>query len=135
MLLSYRRVFVVILMAAVASGGCARTEQKYDGPTVKAFTGRLTQNGKPVSFPEGERVTLKLHLEKTPGPMGIPIQSDGSFKIGWMPIGKYDAALVRQKKASGGRGGGSPMYMIPGGLTIEDGKTEYNIELGPNWKP
>jgi hypothetical protein len=26
-------------------------------------------------------------------------------------------------------------YNIPGGLTIEDGKKEYTIELGKDWKP
>jgi hypothetical protein len=27
------------------------------------------------------------------------------------------------------------MYNVPEGFAIEEGKTEYLIELGPNWKP
>ena len=26
-------------------------------------------------------------------------------------------------------------YNVPGGFAIEDGKTEYTIDLGKNWKP
>ena len=135
MLLSYRPVFVVILMAAAVSGGCSRrTEKKYDGPTVDAFNGRLTRKGEPVSFPAGENVNLSVHFEKFTTDWFIPIQSDGTFKIGWMPIGKYSAALLRRKASGGGRGL-PERYPIPGGLTIEEGKTEYLIELGADWKP
>jgi hypothetical protein len=135
MLLFSRRFLIVILMAAAVSWGCVRTEQKYDGPTVDAFTGRLTHNGEPVSFPPEEKVTLQLVFEKASGPSGVPIQSDGTFKIGWMPIGKYSAMLVRRGNGSGGRGGMPSMYRIPDMLTIEEGKTEYTIDLGPSWKP
>jgi hypothetical protein len=53
-----------------------------------------------------------------------------------MPIGKYSAMLIREKKAAAGsRGPPRDMYNIPDGFIIEEGKTEYTIELGPNWKP
>lgn len=122
-----------IVALAVAIGwlttGCA--EKKFDGPTVDAFTGRVVGAGKAVSFPAGESVQLKVIHEKAQS-FGIPLQQDGSFKIGWMPIGKYSAILIRQKE--GGKGGPS-MYNVPGGFEIVDGKTEYEIELGKNWKP
>jgi hypothetical protein len=136
MLLSYRRVFVVILMAAAVSGGCRRTATKYEGPAADAFNGRLTRKGEPVSFPEGETVQLSVHFEKfTDRPWSIPIQSDGTFKVGRMPAGKWTAALIRSKGSGGARGGAPQRYRIPGGFTIEEGKTEYLIELGPEWKP
>jgi hypothetical protein len=137
MLLSYRRVFVVILMAAAVSGGCRRTGTKYEGPTADAFTGRLTHNGKPVSFPEGETVNLSVHFEKFKGPpSNIPIESDGTFKVGsGMPSGKWTAALLRSKASGGVRREAPRRYNIPGEFTVEEGKTEYEIELGPNWKP
>jgi hypothetical protein len=110
--------------------GCG--EKKFDGPTVDAFTGRVVSDGKPITLPAGENVQLKaIHAEKAQS-FGIPLQQDGSFKIGWMPIGKYSAMLVRQKE--GGKGAGN-MYNIPGGFEIVDGKTEYQIELGKGWKP
>jgi len=137
MLLSYRRVFVVILMTAAVSGGCSRKAKQYEGPTADAFNGRLTRKGEPVSFPQGETVQLSVHFEKSTGPpLEIPIQSDGTFKVGsGMPAGKWTAALVRTKGSLGARGGSQQRYRIPGGFTIEEGKTEYEIELGPNWKP
>ena len=116
--LSFRRFLIVALGAIAVSWGCAR--KPYEGPTVDAFTGRLTHKGQPVSFPEGQRVLLQLRFEKGSGPLGIPIESDGTFKIGWMAIGKYSMTLAR----------GRNMYNIPGQLTIEEGKTEYTIELG-----
>ena len=118
--------------------GCAR--KTYDGPTVDAFTGRLVHDGQPVSFPADEKVMLQLFHEKG-RPFGIPIQPDGSFKIGWMPIGKYTAMLQRSGKGAVASPGGpiamglGGAYTVPNGLTIEAGKTEYTIELGKEWKP
>lgn len=132
MLLSLRRSFLVILMATVVSWGCAKKEQKYDGPAVDAFLGRLTHNGNPVNFPENEQVSLRLVFEKAGGPMDVPVQSDGTFKIGSLPIGKYSATLVRSRIIDGRRV--PRRHTIPEGLTIQQGKTEYTIELGPNWK-
>jgi hypothetical protein len=112
------------------AAGCG--EKKFDGPTVDAFTGRVVKDGKPVSFPAGESVELKVIFQEKAQSFGIPLQPDGSFKIGWMPIGKYSAILIRKKE--GGRGGPN-MYNVPGGFEIVSGKTDYQVELGKNWKP
>jgi len=102
-----------------------------DGPKIDEFKGRLTRDGAQVSFPSGENVQLQLIHEKGQS-FGIPIQEDGTFKIGWMPVGKYSAILKRDK---GGAGRGAPsMYSVPGGFAIQEGQTEYTIDLGKNWK-
>ena len=64
---------------------------------------------------------------------GIPIQPDGTFKIGWMPIGAYSSMLQRQPKTAKGRGGA--LYNVPTEFKIVDGQTEYTIDLGKNFKP
>jgi hypothetical protein len=133
MLLSFRRLLIVVLGATIVSWGCAR--KPFDGPTVDAFNGRVTHKGEPVSFSPEEKAIVKVFHEKGRS-FGIPIQPDGTFKIGWMPIGKYSAMLIREKKSDAPRRGPpQDMYNIPDGFTIEEGKTEYTIELGPNWKP
>lgn len=121
---------VLIVGLGLAAVGCG-AKKSYDGPTVDAFVGRLTQEGKPVTLPAGAKFSLELFHEKGQS-FGVPIQADGSFKIGWMPIGKYSATLIREDKK--GKGPPGKRYTVPGGLTIEDGKTEYTIELGKNWK-
>jgi hypothetical protein len=125
------RCVTTVALAAVLglAAGCA--EKKFDGPTVDSFTGRVVKDGKPVSMPAGESVQLKL-VHTSAQSFGIPLQQDGTFKIGWMPIGKYSAILIRQR--DGGKGGPN-MYNVPGGFEIVEGKTEYAIELGKNWKP
>jgi len=117
------------LCLCLAGVGCG-PRKPFDGPTVDAFTGRLTHNGQPVSFPDGV-ATLKLFHEKGQS-FDIPLQPDGTFKIGWMPIGKYSALLNRPPK---GAKGAPTRYQVPGGLTIQDGKTEYTVELGKGFKP
>jgi hypothetical protein len=121
----------LILLAGLAlvGVGCG-PKRSFDGPTVDAFTGRLTHNGKQVSFPEDKQVILKVIHEKGTS-FGIPIKSDGTFQIGWMPIGKYGAVMERP----GPGGKGKSMYNVPGGLSIQEGQTEYTIELGKDWKP
>ena len=74
--------------------------QTYDGPRVDSFSGRVVKDGKPVSFPSDESVQLKLIHDKAKS-FGIPIASDGSFKIGWMPTGKYSVMLIREKAKGG----------------------------------
>jgi len=121
----------VLFVALGLAVGCTEA-RPFDGPTVDAFTGRLVKEGKPVSFSTpGEQVILRLIHEKGQS-FGIPIGPDGSFKIGWMPIGKYSGILTRQRD---GVKGGPGMYNVPGGLEIVGGKTEYDVELGKNWKP
>lgn len=146
MLLSFRRLLLVVLGAALLSWGCER--QAYKGPKINAFKGRLTQKGEPVSFPEDEKVVLRLMFQQNGQAYGVPIHSDGAFEIGWMPIGKYTPILVRTKNAPKEsqpsdtgrrgprkRGGPMKMYTLPSEFVIEEGKTEYTIDVGPDWKP
>jgi len=127
-LLRYAMPLTLAAFLGLLATGCG--EHKFDGPTVDAFTGRVVKDGKPVSFPAGESVELKVIHEKAQS-FGVPLQPDGSFKIGWMPIGKYSALLIRKKE---GAKGGPNMYNVPGGFQIVDGKTDYEIELGKSWK-
>jgi len=78
-------------------------------------------------------VTLQLFLHEGGQSFGVPLKEDGSFTVGWMPIGKYSATLVREPPP-GGRSG-PRRHTVPDGLTIEDGKTDYTIDLGKNYKP
>ena len=128
-----RRLSSAILFTGfiLAAAGCG-PKKSFEGPTVDAFVGRLQHDGKPVSFASGETVELRL-MHETAQSFGIPIQADGSFKIGWMPIGKYSATLIQEGKKE--KGPGTKRYNVPGGLTIENGKTEYVVELGKGWKP
>ena len=121
--------FVLVTAFALLAAGCG-PGRSFTGPTVNAFTGRLTHDGKLVSFGEGEKVTVTLFHE-TGQSFGLPIQPDGSFKVGWMPVGRYSATLNRPSN----KVGPPSRYTIPGGLTIVDGKTDYEIELGKDWKP
>ena len=120
---------ILIVAMASAAGGCG-PRKSYDGPTVDKFVGRVTHNGQPVSFPAGEKVQVDVVHEKGQR-FGIPIQPDGSFQIGWMPIGKYSALLNRESD----KDRAPRKYRVPGGMAIEAGKTEYTIELGKAWQP
>jgi hypothetical protein len=121
----------LVLLLGLGLCGCG-PKKPFDGPTNDAFNGRLTHNGQPVSFPESEKVRLEVYHE-TGRSFLIPIQPDGSFQIGWFPIGKYSAMLTRQEKEA--RGGPGKRHNVPGGFTVEAGKTEYSIELGQGWRP
>src|SRR5260370_42692501 len=93
--------FLLPAVSAVVLGLCAAgctPRATYEGPKINAFTGRLVHKGEPVSFPPGETVIMNLIFHDKGRPFGIPIQSDGTFKIGWMPIGKYSASLQRDMK-------------------------------------
>jgi hypothetical protein len=127
-----RQVARVLFMAmlGLALAGCK--QRQFEGPTVDAFNGRVVRDGEPVSFPEGEEVSLRLFSEKGQS-LGIPLKSDGTFKIGEMGQGKYTVQLLRSAKA--GKGQAPRIYNVPGGLNIEPGKTDYTIELGKDWKP
>src|SRR5262245_45644927 len=121
--------FPLLLLAGLAFAPAGCRSKPFDGPTVDAFTGRVTREGKPVKI--GEGVSLKLFHE-TGQSFGIPLGPDGSFKIGWMPIGKYSVMMKREPQM----GKGAPMvYNVPGGLAIEEAKTEYTIELGKGSNP
>lgn len=130
-----RRMWSLVAAAGLglAATGCG-ANKPFDGPTVDAFNGRLVQGGKPVTFAAGEKVQLKLFHEKGES-FGVPVNADGTFNIGWMPVGKYTAALVREPATPAKKGAAPSRYAVPGGLTVEDGRTEYQIDLGKNWKP
>jgi hypothetical protein len=114
--------------------GCGSNKKGgYEGPTNDAFHGRVTHNGDPVKFAENE-AQLSLFHEKGQQ-FGIPLKTDGTFDIGWMPIGKYAIMLERTSQAAVKKGPGKTMYNVPDGLTIEEGKTDYVIELGKGFKP
>jgi hypothetical protein len=127
------RWVVCVLLATCGLGmaGCGPS-RSFDGPTVDAFVGRLTVDGKPVAFREGEDVTLKVFLHDKGQSFGVPIQPDGTFKLGWMPIGKYSMMLMRDAKKSKMP---PTRYNVPGVLTIKEGQTEYTIDLGKGFTP
>ena len=126
----------------LAGAGCrpsAGPNKYYNGPTIPVFSGRVVQDGKPVTFPEDEEVIVQCTLTEGEGigkSFGVPIKPDGTFSIGWMPIGKMAVRLERLHKDATRRTGASQRYDVPGGLTIEEGKTSgYTIEVGKDWGP
>ena len=112
--------------------GCGPTKT-YTGKTVDKFVGKVTHNGNPVSFPAEQMAELKLFHESGQQ-FGIPIKEDGTFDIGWMPVGKY-AAMLERRQGAKAKGPGISRYSVPDGLTIEEGKTDYVVELGKGFKP
>src|SRR4051812_46818825 len=115
------RLFAGMLALAAVLGftviGCGPPRAKFEGPTVPAFNGRLLAGGKPVQFPEGEDIFIKVFHEKGQS-FNIPIKSDGTFNIGWMPTGKFSAAVMRAPKGKGG-----PSRTGIPDFTIVDGQT------------
>jgi hypothetical protein len=121
------------LAGATLLAGCGE-KKPYDGATVDKFNGQVVHNGKPVAFAANEKAELKLILQSKPESFGIPLRPDGGFEIGWMPVGKYSATLVRTR-TEGGKKSAPAVYNVPDGLTITEGQTEYKVELGPGYKP
>ena len=117
--------------------GC--TDKNYEGKTVDKFVGKLTHNGEPVSFPADQYAQIKVYHESGKQ-WSIPLKEDGTFDIGWMPVGKYAVMLERRQEAkkkgqdAKKKGPGISRYDVPGGLTIEEDKTDYVIELGKGFK-
>ena len=132
------RLIVFALSVGLFACGCGEDGTGADDyeSTVETFTGQVVHNGEPVSFAEGEKAVLQLLYRPKAQRFGIPLAPDGTFTIGWMPVGKYTASLERSKTspANGRRSSGGP-YMIPGDFVIKEGKTEYTVELGKNWQP
>lgn len=130
-------VWVAVGMLWFGNLGCER-KAEMPGPTVNAFTGKVVAGGKPVSFPAEVRVVVNL-THSSAQSFGIPIQADGSFKIGEMPIGKYTASLMIEPNpnvpAAKGKSNQPRRVNIPGGFEIKEGQTEYTIEVGADFKP
>src|SRR2546423_15175424 len=80
--------------------GCTDNKGGYEGPTVDAFHGKVTHNGNPVKFAENEEVQLKVFHESG-RQFGIPLTADGTFEIGWMPLGKYGMMFERNPQNPG----------------------------------
>ena len=127
-----RLVLIVCLGLAVL--GCTNNKGGYEGPTVDAFHGKVTHNGNPVKFAENEEVQLNVFHESG-RQFGIPLTADGTFEIGWMPIGKYSMMLERTAQNPATKGPPKTRYSVPDSLIIEDGKKDYVIELGKDFRP
>ncbi|MEM9353476.1 MAG: hypothetical protein AAGA92_10730 [Planctomycetota bacterium] len=121
-----RRFPQLLLIAALLVLGC---KAQYKEPTIEEFNGRLMKGGDEVSFPEGQKTVLRLIFHKNGEHFGIPINADGTFDIGWMPIGTYSATLEQTDRKRSGR---EPVlrHDVPGGMTIVEGQTKYTIDLG-----
>ena len=125
---------VLTFCLGLAVFGCTTDRRGgYEGPTVDAFHGKVTHNGNPVNFAESD-VQLALYHEKGQQ-FGIPLKANGTFEITWMPIGKYAVMLERMVQTPTKKGRQKTMYNVPNGLTIEEGKKDYVIELGKDFKP
>ncbi|EAQ80895.1 hypothetical protein [Blastopirellula marina] len=126
----------MLLTAVVLSCGC-QSSYHFEGPTVENFDGQLLAAGKPVSFEPGQQVTLQLKFHGNGESFGVPIQPDGKFDIGWMPIGKYSGVLEYAPIGKdGNKRGGQPIrHSLPQTFEIVEGQTEYAVDLGKNWKP
>jgi hypothetical protein len=118
-----------VLFAAMAATAFGCNSREYSGPTVEKFTGTVTHNGKQITLKPEERLTIQMRHESGQT-FGIPIQPDGTFEIGWMPLGHYD--LIAERYKDGQRGG--PSKTGAGTFQVMNGKTEYTIELGKSGK-
>ena len=124
---------VLTFCLGLAVFGCGKDRGGFEGPTVDAFHGKVTHNGNPVKFAESEEVQLTV-FHTSGRQFGIPLTTDGAFEIGWMPIGKYAMMLERTPK-NPGKGPTKTRYSLPSSLIIEEGKKDYVIELGKEFKP
>lgn len=123
--------FVMIMLSTVS--GC--NFGPHEDPTIDEFNGQLMHKGAPVKFDPGEKVILRLAYHKRGERFGVPITPDGTFNIGWMPIGEYSADLERSGGKDGPRTAFKRIHHVPDGLTIAEGQTKYEIELGEGFKP
>ena len=113
----------LMLILFLLTTGCTKVA-KFDGPTVDAFEGQLVSEGKPVSFSDDKEVVKVFLVHKGSGErFRIPIRPDGTFGIGWMPVGDFNCRLERKKKGGfevQGMEFETQFKPVPGGLTIED---------------
>ena len=101
--------------------GCS--QKPFPGKTVDKFVGKLTHNGNPVSFPAEQAVEMKV-FHDSGQQFGIPIKEDGTFVIGWMPVGKY-AVMLERRTGAKTKGPGMSRYSVPDlvllGYTVSPG--------------
>lgn len=135
---SLSMIFGLIAGLAIIAG-CER-RATIEGPTVNKFTGKLIAQGKPLTLTAGDKASLKL-FHHSGQSFGIPIQTDGTFNIGEMPIGKYSGQLVIEKDPLASSDGKpvkkapSKMVPLPDGFEIKEGQTEYTVDFGDRYKP
>ena len=111
--------------------GCGKIRTQALKGKVTSFSGQLVHDGKPVTFSQDNEAVVDFFQAEDGIRFGVPIKADGSFSIGWMPVGKHSLVYERFSKT----GGVSAKSAVPGGLTIEAGKTSgYVIELGKSFK-
>src|SRR5262245_36232803 len=122
---------VLILCLGLTVLGCTDRRGGYKGPTVDAFHGKVVHDGNPVKFAENE-AQLSLFHEKGEQ-FGIPLKADGTFEIGWMPIGKYAVMLERVSQTT--KGPTKIMHNVRDVMTIKEGKKYDVIELVKDFKP
>jgi hypothetical protein len=123
---------VLTFCLGLAAVGCGKPTGEYEGPTVDAFHGKLTSDGKPVKFGQDEEAQLSVFHESG-RQFGIPLTAEGTFEIGWMPTGKY--SMMLEKNSQNKKGATKTRYGVPGSLVIENGKKDYVIDLGKGYKP
>jgi hypothetical protein len=125
---------VILLGILLAAVGCGpeKVQREYTGPVIEKFSGRLVRDGKPIEFPKEELVTLQMLFTKNGSMMGIPIKADGTFEIGWMPIGCYHLILERQAPEPTAQ---ARKAVVPNEFYISRGKEVYNIEMGEAFQP
>lgn len=124
-----------LLASSLFFGVIAGCGGPHTHPTVDAFVGKIVQEGKPVAFDPGQKVRLQLAYHKTGERFGVPIQPDGTFKIGWMPIGEYTATLDIETESIPGKKTPPPKrFQLPEKFAIQEGKTEYEVDLGKGYK-
>lgn len=123
---------MVLLVWFAVFAGCGGP---YEEPTIDEFNGKLTHQGEDVGFAANEKAVLRLVFHKNGQRFGIPINQDGTFDIGWMPIGEYSAILEKTASSKGAKGStGRQLYNIQEGMTITKGQTRYIVELGKDFK-
>jgi hypothetical protein len=125
-----RACALLLAVLVLPATGCGK-DKEFDCPVVEKFVGKVTKDGEPFTFPASEQLVIEAKHESRLT-FGIPINPDGTFEIGWMPLGNYILFAEYHKPGQKGR---SNKATIPGGLQVMEGKTDYVIELGKNWKP
>jgi hypothetical protein len=123
-----------IVLAATGCGGEPKGGFTYDGKYLDSFSGQLVQDGKPITVPEGTSLQMMREGDGTMSFNVIP-KTDGSFSGGKVALGYYKPCLDLPKKSGPkGQGAGSGKFFLPGEVILEEGKTNYTIDVGKDWK-